>query len=435
LADRAVKVLTPTSVHVASLLVGFVVLLVIGRDQWFAYDDWSILHSTFSLWGSHQGHWTTVPTLLFQGLRSTVGFHSYLPYLALVLIAHLAVVHLIWRVSLRAGVAPWWATALTGVTILLGSGAENLFWAFQVGYLGAIAVALVAVLLVDRPTLTIGWSIVAGIVAILALPFSGTALPVLAGAAALSWVRRGLLKSIAIFAPAAIVYVVWYLIYARGQDNGLGVHGVGFLTQAPVFFAAMFAASYGEFTGVLVLGPVVAIALLVWLFLRRKHWFGTEAIAYSLLVASIVYAALTAITRGGGELTASGSQRYVYVMVMFAVPTIGLAIAAISRRGRVWRVAVALSLLALAGVNIALSAVRADQQAAFEQSIQRRYSAAATLIGKDPTTYPATSQPLISGAPDVTVGDIREALADHLVTLVPFTPADLNAVKASLKTP
>lgn len=195
------EVLTPTRVHLASLLLGAIALLVIGRDQWFAYDDWALLHPSVNWWASHQGHWTTAPTLLFQLLRVTVGLHSYLPYLGLAVIAHLAVVHLIWRLSLRAGATPWLATGFAAVTVLLGCAAENLFWAFQVGFMGAVAVALVVVLLVDRAELTLPWAVAAGAIAVLALPFSGTALPVLAAAAILSWIRRGLLRSVAIFAP------------------------------------------------------------------------------------------------------------------------------------------------------------------------------------------------------------------------------------------
>ena len=166
---------------------------------------------------SHQGHWTTAPTLLFQLLRVTVGLHSYLPYLALAVVAHLAVVHLIWRLSMRAGANPWLATGFAAVTVLLGCAAEDLFWAFQVGFIGAVAVALVVVLLVDRAELTLPWAVPAGAIAVLALPFSGTALPVLAAAAILSWIRRGLLRSVAIFARAGAVYLVWYVLEARAD--------------------------------------------------------------------------------------------------------------------------------------------------------------------------------------------------------------------------
>jgi len=431
-AGSAREVVTPTRVHLASLVLGAVALLVIGRDQWFAYDDWALLHPSLDWWASHQGHWTTAPTLLFQLLRVTVGLHSYLPYLALAVVAHLAVVHLIWRVSVRAGVAPWLATGFAAVTVVLGCAAENLFWAFQVGFMGAVAVALVVVLLVDRTVLTVPWAVAAAVLAVASLPFSGTALPVLAGAAVLSWIRRGLVRSVAIFAPAAAIYLAWYLIEARGDASTLGVHGIGFLTRAPLFFAVMFGAGYGQFVGVLVLGPVIALALLVWLWFARRRFGGREAVAYVLVLASAIFAALTGVSRGGGELTAAGAQRYVYLIVMLAVPTMGLAMGWIAARGRIARVAIALALVAIAGVNITLGVIRAESQAATEQRVQREFSAAAALIESQPALAAPGALPIRDVAPDLTVADLTADLRQRLVTPVAFSAADTAAVRASL---
>ena len=439
MTDRATggvrDALTPTRVHAASLVLGAVALLVIGRDQWFSYDDWALLHPSLDWWASHQGHWTTFPTLLFQLLRSTVGLHSYLPYLALAVIAHLAVVHLIWRLSVRAGAAPWLATGFAAVTVLLGCAAENLFWAFQVGFMGAVAVGLVVVLLVDRAGWGVRRAVLAAVVAVLALPFSGTALPVLAGAAVLCWIRRGFLRTVAVFAPAGIIYLTWYLVEARDDASALGVHGIGFLTQAPVFFAVMFAAGYGQFVGVLVLGPLVALALLVWLWLARRRWTGREAAAYALLLSSAAFAALTAVSRGGGELTAAGAQRYVYVIVMLAIPTMAVALTRVAAIRRAWSIAVAAVLVLLAGVNISLSVLRADTQAVTEQRVQREFSAAIALLHADPDAAPPAAMPIPAVAPDLTVADVEADVRDGLVTAVPFSRADTAAVKKALGVP
>jgi len=433
-AGRVRTVLTPTRVHLTSLVVGAIVLLVIGRDQWFSYDDWALLHPTANWWASHQGHWTTAPTLLFQLLRATVGLHSYLPYLALAVIAHLAVVHLVWRLSVRAGASAWLSTGFAAVTLVLGCAAENLFWAFQVGFMGAVAVALLVVVLVDRPVVSLPWAVAAGVLAVVALTFSGTALPVLAGAAILSWVRHGLPRSLAIFAPAGLIYLIWYLLEARGDASTLGVHGIGFVTRAPLFVAVMFGAGYGQFVGVLVLGPVVALALLAWLWLARRRWLGREAVAYVLLLASAVFAVLTAISRGGGELTAAGAQRYVYLIVMLAIPTMALALGWIAARGRAARVLVALALVLIAGVNVTWGVIRADAQSVTEQRVQREFSATVSLLSADPQFAPPGALPIPDVAPDLTVADVEADVREGLVTPVPFGPADRAAVRSSLAT-
>lgn len=362
--DLTGTLLRPLPVHLASLLVGFGVLVTLGRDQWFSFDDWAILHpgmDAAAWFAGHQGHWNTAATLVFQVMRATVGLHSYLPYLIVAFLAHLAVVHLIWRVMMRAGVRPWLATGLAATVILFGAAAENLLWAFQLGFVGAIAIGLVVLLVVDRERLGPGWATLVVVLSIASLTFSGTALPMIAAAFVLSCIRRGWRLSLLLFAPAGVVYLAWYLLFSGGTPESLAPQGIEIVTNAPAFFAAMFAAGYGQFVGVLVLGPLVAIALAVWLVKRFRHWRGPEAVAYALLLGSAVFAVLTAASRSGGELTAAGAQRYVYVIVALALPTMGLALGWVAARGRAAVAIVIVTITIVGTVNILLLVVRAGE--------------------------------------------------------------------------
>jgi hypothetical protein len=411
------------------LVVGAAALLFIGRDQWFVYDDWAILHETVAWTANHQGHWNLAATTLFQALRATVGFHSYLPYLALAVIAHLAVAHLLWRVMRRAGVTEAIAAALTGVVIVLGSAAENLLWAFQVGFMGAIALGLAVLLLVDRPVLGPPRAIAAGALAVFSLTFSGTALGFLAAAAILGWIRRGWWRSALLLAPAGAVYLIWQLLYG-GSPASLAPHGLGYLTNVPLFFLGMFGAGYGLFTGILFVGPVLAALLAIWVVRRRRQWTGPRAIAFAALLASAVFALLTALTRSGGELSAAGSQRYVYLVVVAAMPAFALALDEVRMRRPAWNVVVALVIAAVALVNAGLLVVRAGEQATLEQAVQREVSAAASRVAEPISDL---AQPVLVGAPDITMHDLRIAVRDGLLSPVPFDADDLAAVDASLK--
>ncbi|MEO5922049.1 MAG: hypothetical protein ABIQ01_12995 [Pseudolysinimonas sp.] len=431
--DLIATLLRPLPVHLASLLVGLGALVVLGRDQWFSYDDWANLHPGWDAAGwlaGHQGHWNTAATLVFQVLRATVGLHSYLPYLALAFLAHLAVVHLLWRVMLRSGVRPWLATGLAAAVIFLGSAAENLLWAFQFGFVGAIALGLLVMLLVDRQGLGIARVAAIVILSVASLTFSGTALPLIAAALVLSWIRRGWWRSLLLFAPAGLIYLAWLLAFSGGTPASLAPHGVAIVTAAPVFFAAMFAAGYGQFVGVVVLGPLVAIALAAWLVTRFRHWRGTEAIAYALLLGSGVFAVLTAASRSGGELSAAGAQRYVYVIVALALPTMGLALGWVASRGRAAVVVVTVAIALVGAVNVVLLVVRAGEQATTEQRVQREVSAALSLAGDQ--TIPDGALPVIVEAPDLTMRDLRSGLDDGIFSPVPFEPADLAAVRDSM---
>ena len=50
----------------------------------------------------------------------------------------------------RAGVGPWIATAAASVFVLFGPGAEDIIWAFQMGFTGSVAFGLAALILVDH---------------------------------------------------------------------------------------------------------------------------------------------------------------------------------------------------------------------------------------------------------------------------------------------
>lgn len=407
---------------------------MLGRGQWFVRDDWSILHpdtAPIQFFAAHQGHWNTAATVVFQALRDTVGMHSYLPYLAIALLAHLAVVHLLWRIMIRTGVSPWMANGFAGVLIVFGAAAQNLLSAFQMGFMGAIAVGLAVLVLVDRPVLRRSGAIAAVGLSIVALTFSGTALPVIAAALTLSIIRRGWLRSIALFAPAGIVYVVWYLLFSVGTSSSLAPYGLQLVTRLPLFFAAMFGAGYGQFVGLVPLGVVIAVALAIWVIRRHRSWVGDEALAYALLLGSAVFAALTAASRSGGELTAAGAQRYVYVIVALAVPAMALALGAIASRGRALKFAAIGTIALVAAVNAVLLIVRADEQAVLEQQVERQVSAALDLLASHPELR-GDLMPVPDSAPDLTVADLRADSVAGVYTRVPYTDIDREAVRTAL---
>jgi hypothetical protein len=334
----------------------------------------------------------------------------------------------------RAGVKPWLATGLAAAIVHHGAAAENLMWAFQFGFMGAIALGLLVVLLADRPALRPASAAVMIGASILALTFSGTSLPLLAAAFVVSVPRRGWWRSIVLLLPAFLVYAIWYLVFAFGAPSPLAPSGIGLLTQAPVFFAAMFAAGYGQFAGFVPLGIPIALAVAIWTLRRFRAWTGRAAPAFALLLGSVVFALLTTISRSGGELTAAGAQRYVYVMVVLAVPVIGLALTEALARGRAFRAAVIAVVVAVGVVNGILLVSRAGEQAVAEQRVQREVSAALNLIDGNPGLDDGL-RPVTDIAPDLVVRDLREARARGWLTPVPYTAEDEAAVRSALGLP
>lgn len=95
--------------------------------------------------GPHNEHWSVLPILLWRAIFSVAHLTTYWPYLVPLLLAHVAVVHLVWRRCLHEGVNPWLANALALLFALIGAGAEDLAWAFQIGFVGSVMLGLLAI--------------------------------------------------------------------------------------------------------------------------------------------------------------------------------------------------------------------------------------------------------------------------------------------------
>ena len=144
-------------VHALTLAAAFGVWAYLDRNLWFFGDEWDFLtrrglHGAyFSIWAPHNEHWSVLPILLWRAIYSLEHLSSYWPYLVPLLLAHVLVVHLLWRRCLREGADPWVATALALLFALLGAGAEDLAWAFQVGFVSSVLFGLLSMEVAEGP--------------------------------------------------------------------------------------------------------------------------------------------------------------------------------------------------------------------------------------------------------------------------------------------
>src|SRR5207244_11275837 len=78
------------------------------------------------------------------------GLRNYTPYAVLAIAFHLGVAHLLWRVCRSAGISTWIATGLVAAFLVNGGGAENVFFPFQIIFLGSLVFGLATLLPVTR---------------------------------------------------------------------------------------------------------------------------------------------------------------------------------------------------------------------------------------------------------------------------------------------
>lgn len=346
-------------------------LFVLGDHFWFLRDDWFFitdreLSSVDDLFADHNGHWSTVPIVVFRGLYGLVGIRSYLPYQAAVVGAHLLVALLLRALMRRYGASPWVATAVAGSLVLLGTGREDIIWAFQVGYTSSLAFVLAQWVLAehDGPP---GRRDLLGVAAgLLAVSAASPPLPIYPALAVTLLVRRGWRAAALHVGPVAAVYLLWSAVVHPDRSSPWGrptaqtvvdwiTHGQ---TQA-------FKALTGGTTAAVALTAVVVLGLVlaVWTAARRprpvatgrfgplvatgRAWLAPVVGPVSLFGASVVFIALAAQARWIAGPTAAGASRYLYVYVVLTLPLVALALQALIDR---WRPFAVLGMVVLIGV-------------------------------------------------------------------------------------
>jgi hypothetical protein len=381
-------------VHYGALVVSFALILVLARDQWFFGDDWAVIAPSHDadLLIPHVGHLNLAAGLLFPALRDWVGLGSYLPFLIAALAAHLAVAHLVWRIMLRVGIVPWIATGVSVIVMLLGGGAENIFWAFQFGFMGAIALGLLAILLADRERMPV---VALAAVALLAPTFSGTAIPVLVAAAVVALVRHGALKTVIAFGPAAAGYLVWYLTIAVHYPTpGAGIHSLAEFGLAVVYAAAMYGGGLGRALPWIGLGVVAAAVAAVWFFRGvRRGIRSVGAPAYAMVIGSAAFVVLTAYSRHSFGITAAATPRYAYLTIVLLLPAFGIMLSALAKRGARWPLAVGAFVGVVLVTNVVFLALDAQVQAVREQASRERVLNSLDAVVADPTNQALLNAP------------------------------------------
>jgi hypothetical protein len=325
--------------------------LVLARSRWFFSDEWDFLAGRRAgdlgdLFRPHNEHWSTLPILAYRLLWWLVGLRSYLPYVALLVLLHVTAAALLRVVMRRAGVDPWIATAAASAFALFGAGYQNIIWAFQIGFTGALVFGLTHLLLADHdgPIDRRDWlGCLAGLAALLCSGV-GVTMVVIVGVATL--VRRGWRVAVLHVVPLALVYVAWWAIIGNVP---LG-HGRVSLVELARFVRngvqGVFGA-LGQLTGVgLALGVLLVVGLaLAWAPLSGAQFRRRAAAPGAMLLGMIVFLGISGVGRIGflGSEYARAS-RYLHLSAALTLPAVAVAADAVARR---WRLLLPVVLLLL----------------------------------------------------------------------------------------
>jgi hypothetical protein len=303
--------------------LAFVVLLFLARSMTFWQDEWGSI--TFAggpldVLKPVNEHWSTFPLLLYRATFGVVGLQSYLPYVVEVIVLHLVAVAAAYLlIRPRTGRAI--ATVACVPLLFLGSGSENLFWAFQTGFVGSVASGLWALVLLERSGRV---SLAGGSVLLLAsLMSSGMGLFFLVAAAGRTLLDPAVRTRFVAVVPPAIAYVVWFL--AVGSTRVSQPEREGGLAAVATFVARGVGHAVGSFSGLglvprgdlaaagLFTAVLIATGVAVW---RLRP---PPALAAGALVAILAMYVTIGLVRAGLPSDFATRSRYVYVAAFLIV--------------------------------------------------------------------------------------------------------------------
>jgi hypothetical protein len=381
---------SPLVWHLVSLALGALFLMYVSRNQWFFGDEWDFFADSSvgvgdqGLFAPHNEHWSTAPMLIYGLLFRLTGLTSYAPYMAVVVVAHLAVVHLAWRIALRGGVHPWIATAFCAAFIPFGPGADNLLWAFQIGFVGSVAFGLGAILIADHPRGgrrrdAAGW-----VTSVVGLTFSGITVPLVAASAIAAWMRRGFKAFLITVSVPAAVYLVWLLTAGREGIGGIAPVTVDSLRVFPEFVRRGVAAVLSVGTPTILTGGLPLLLTGAAIVLRRRRGRPLPYAAIAAAVGEVLLLLMLAIGRAPFGLEAADATRYVHIAGALLLPLLLIGLSDLAGRRAVAVLLVAALAIPWGIHNARLLIHLAELQAERERVIREQIWAAGTLF--DPST-------------------------------------------------
>ena len=422
-----------------ALLVGAILAFyVVGRNQWFIRDDWAFVFTRervhqasglgAMLFMAQDGHWMTVPILIFRGIHAVFGTRSYWPYLLTAMASHVGIVVMVRKLSLRVGVTQWTATILAGTLAVFGSGWENIVFAIQLTYNLSLLGFLVHLWLIDHdgpPDHRDALGVIAGLVAVSSSGFG----PFFIVGTLLFTIMRRRWKAAAIATgPTVLASAWWWLVW--GQDPA--ARSSRSLTQVPPFVNRGLSA---VFQGLIWIPSLVGIALVATLAVAL--WRGRDVAAHDLTCSLAVTATLmyigVGLERSGFGIDTAANSRYVYMGAALLIPVFGVAVDQLVRLGSpvVW--AVRLLLIGATAMNV--GALRSNgndwaNRAIAERNVLELIAASPALSGVEGGVAP------LPFSPDLRILDIPELIADGAIhPHGALTAADQAAIGQALSQP
>jgi predicted small integral membrane protein len=398
----------PVAVLAAMAVASFALIMYLGRSlSTFLYDEWNIALNRLdwnldTLLRPHNEHLVAFPVLVFKTMFATVGFAPYWPYRALIAALVVLCGVLVYRYA-RPRIGPRLALVPAALAMLVGQGAQDVIWPFQIALVTPVACGVGLLLCLDRGTRR-AERLGAGLIA-LALASSAVGLAVLAaGVVSVALQPDRATRALRLLAIPVVLYGAWYVKYnvaSFKQENLL--HAPGYTLDAAGGATAALLGLGPQFYAV---AALALVALVAWRVVRP----GPPPVA--LLVAATMPVAFWLLTAlGRSDFQQPTTSRYLLPGAVFVAAVLVASTDVVRWPRRSLWVGAAIAVFATASHLVAVRDEVRAQYGGFTADTRAEVAAlelahSAGLV--DPTFHPDGTR-----APDVVAGAFFRAVARH----------------------
>jgi len=421
----------------ATILCGFLFLLWCNRHTWFFGDDFAFVFDRYlaakdgrwvdALLPPHNEHWVTLPAFLHIALQTFFGIDKHLIFIVPVVSAHCLAVWAASRVVFRA-TADGAATLATALALtFMAAGNENLLWGFQVGFIGAPVLVVLATLLCHRDNSTPRLG-VASLLCCLAVMTQGTALSAMVIPALLLLFQRRIRDLMIIVGPAAALFIGWYLKW--GSDTAHSSPTSKERLQWPQYVWKGIQTSLDGLVNVQGAGVVLFTLAVIGLCRSRLGWSHLQ-LPIAMFAAAPCFFAISAWGRLQFGIDQAGASRYQYIGILFMSPLLIIGVHELVSLPR--RRTAALLILSAWVATSGMSGLAGASTSTFPTDPRFRQTIeAAALLAADSSVV-GGRRPSPQFNPNVTIEGIRRLVADGSFTPRPNPPEEA-LMEASLWT-
>src|SRR6266550_2030141 len=285
-------------------LAALPILVWLGRDMTFYHDEYAFLLlrdlSVQGIFAPHNEHLSATLVVLYRVLIGTVGLGSYWPYLGVTFALHLVVAGLVYIIVRREASAGW-ALGAMAVMLVLGSGGDDILWAFQSATIGAVAAGIGAIVVAPRrPGL-------AAALLTIAMATSGASLAFFVGTGVRLLVTRP--RAVVWLVVPAGLYLAWYVIFGH---SGIAALRSPSLQGVPDYMAiGLSAAAAGALGSTnLLVGVIACVAITV----AVVQFWPVPSVVLALLAAGGAFFFIAGTVRAELGPEQAAASRYVYIV-------------------------------------------------------------------------------------------------------------------------